>query len=168
MGNPITHNREDAKKNIIISIRKVMYFQRNIKEILRGHWPWRCSSREFYGTRRRKVFYVAPTSVKIVSQGDTISEFEDRAVRFPYGNIDRVAGVEHWASGGYVYRASHKEKVGLNLSLKIPGDSGTATFGRFSANRQVNFPELSFSSVSDNSEVKSVMRIGMRASKSVS
>ena len=40
-----------------------------------------------------KQLYVAPASVKIVSQGDTISEFEDRAVGFPYGNIDRVAAV---------------------------------------------------------------------------
>ena len=56
-----------------------------------------------------KQLDVAPASVKIVSQGDTISEFEDRAVGFPYGNIDRVAGVEHRASGGYVYRASHQE-----------------------------------------------------------
>ena len=31
-----------------------------------------------------KYLYVPPTSVKIVSQGDTISEFEDRAVGFPY------------------------------------------------------------------------------------
>ena len=50
--------------------------------------------------------HVAPTSVKIVSQGDTISEFEYRAVGFPYGNIDRVTGIEHRASGRYVYRAS--------------------------------------------------------------
>ena len=46
-----------------------------------------------------KDFYVPPTAVKIVSQGDTISEFQDRAVGFPYGNIDRIAGVEHGASG---------------------------------------------------------------------
>lgn len=43
--------------------------------------------------------HVAPTSVKIVSQGDAISEFQDRAVGFPNGNIDRVAGIEHRASG---------------------------------------------------------------------
>lgn len=49
-----------------------------------------------------KDFYVPPTAVKIVSQGDTISEFQDRAVGFPYGNIDRIAGVEHCASGRYV------------------------------------------------------------------
>ncbi|MBD5424584.1 MAG: hypothetical protein HDR45_00100 [Bacteroides sp.] len=42
-----------------------------------------------------KQLDVAPTSVKIVSQGDTITEFEDRAVGFPYGNIDRVAAVKH-------------------------------------------------------------------------
>ena len=56
-----------------------------------------------------KYLDVAPTSVKIVSQGDTVTEFEDRAVGFPYGNIDWVAAVEHRASGGYVYRASHQE-----------------------------------------------------------
>ena len=43
--------------------------------------------------------HVAPASIKIVSQGDTISEFKDRAVGFPYGNIDWVAAVEHGASG---------------------------------------------------------------------
>lgn len=53
-----------------------------------------------------KYLYVPPTSVKIVSQRDTISEFKYRAVGFPDGNIDRVAGVEHSASGRYVYRAS--------------------------------------------------------------
>lgn len=45
-----------------------------------------------------KYLYVPPTSVKIVSQGDTISEFEYRAVGFPHGNIDRVAAVKHSAS----------------------------------------------------------------------
>ena len=50
-----------------------------------------------------KDFDVAPTSVKIVSQGDTVSEFEDRAVGFPHGNIHRVAAVKHSASGGNVY-----------------------------------------------------------------
>ena len=38
---------------------------------------------------------IAPTSVKIVPKGDTISEFQDRAVRFPYRNVDRVTAVEH-------------------------------------------------------------------------
>lgn len=42
-----------------------------------------------------KQLDVAPASVKIVSQRDTISEFEDRAVGFPNENIDRVAAVEH-------------------------------------------------------------------------
>ena len=40
-----------------------------------------------------KQLHIAPASVKIVSQGDTISEFENRTVGFPYGNIDRVAAV---------------------------------------------------------------------------
>ena len=42
-----------------------------------------------------KYLYVPPAAVKIVSQGDTISEFQDRTVGFPNGNIDRVAGIEH-------------------------------------------------------------------------
>lgn len=46
-----------------------------------------------------KQLDVAPTSVKIVSQGDTVTEFENRAVGLPNGNIDRVAAVEHSASG---------------------------------------------------------------------
>ena len=86
-----------------------------------------------------KQFDIAPASVERVTERNDVTEFEDRAVGFPYRNIDRIAGVEHCASGGYVYRASHQEKVGLNLSLKMPGDSGTATFGRLSANRQVKY-----------------------------
>ena len=42
-----------------------------------------------------KQLDVAPTSIKIISQGDTISEFKNRAVAFPYGYIDGVAAVEH-------------------------------------------------------------------------
>lgn len=40
-----------------------------------------------------KYLYVAPAAIEIVSQRDTISEFQDRAVGFPHRNIDRVAGV---------------------------------------------------------------------------
>ena len=54
-----------------------------------------------------KQLDVAPASVKIVSQRYAISEFEGRAVGFPNGNIDRGAGIEHRASGGYADRASH-------------------------------------------------------------
>lgn len=54
-----------------------------------------------------KYFYVPPAAVEIVSERDTISEFEDRAVGFPHGNIDRVAAVEHCSGGGYVTRTSH-------------------------------------------------------------
>ena len=38
-------------------------------------------------------FDVAPTSVKGISQGYDVAEFEDRAVAAPYGEIDGVAGV---------------------------------------------------------------------------
>ena len=50
---------------------------------------------------------IAPAAVKIVSQGDTISEFQDRAVGFPYGNIDRIAGVEHGAGRSDMNRTCH-------------------------------------------------------------
>ena len=40
-----------------------------------------------------KDFDVSPASVKGISQGYDVAEFEDRAVGFPYGNIDGVAGV---------------------------------------------------------------------------
>lgn len=50
-----------------------------------------------------KDFDVSPTSVKGISQGYDVAEFEDRAVGFPHGNIDGVAGVEHRASGGDMY-----------------------------------------------------------------
>ena len=50
---------------------------------------------------------IASAAVKIVSQGDTISEFQDRAVGFPYGNIDRIAGVEHGAGRSDMNRTCH-------------------------------------------------------------
>ena len=115
-----------------------------------------------------KQLDVAPASIKIVSQGDTISEFEYFAVCFPNGNIHRVAAVEHRASSGYVYRASHQEKVGLNLSLNIQGVLGVRILMLFSAYRHMNLTLLGFSSVSDNSDVNSVIRIDMSASKSIS
>ena len=40
-----------------------------------------------------KDFDVSPTSVKGISQGYDVAEFEYRAVGFPHGNIDGVAGV---------------------------------------------------------------------------
>lgn len=56
---------------------------------------------------------IAPAAIKIVSQRDAILQVENRAVRLPYMEVDRVAGVEHRASGGYVYRASHCELTSL-------------------------------------------------------
>ena len=40
-----------------------------------------------------EYLYVPPASVETVSQRDAVTEVEDRAVEFSYGNIDRVAGV---------------------------------------------------------------------------
>ena len=54
-----------------------------------------------------KQLDIAPTSVKIVSQGDTVSEFEYFAVGFPNGNIHRVAAVKHSASRGNM-NAAHR------------------------------------------------------------
>ena len=54
-----------------------------------------------------KQLDIAPTSVKIVSQGDTITEFEYFAVGFPNGNIHRVAAVKHSASRGNM-NAAHR------------------------------------------------------------
>jgi len=45
----------NKKLMIQLTICKVTNFQRGIKGILRGRWPWRCNSRGFCGTRRRKV-----------------------------------------------------------------------------------------------------------------
>lgn len=112
---------------------------------------------------RSKEFDVSPTSVKGISKRYDVAEFEDRAVGFPYGNIDGVAGVEHRASGGYVYRASHYENTGLYESLNMPGEDLSSAFGRLSINRHVNFTVFIFSSVSDSSEVKSVIIICVRA-----
>lgn len=46
-----------------------------------------------------KYLYVPPASVETVSQRDAVSEFEDRTVGFPYGNIHRVTAVKHCAIG---------------------------------------------------------------------
>lgn len=40
-----------------------------------------------------KQLDVAPTSVKGIAKRYDVAEFENRAVGFPDGNIDRVAGV---------------------------------------------------------------------------
>lgn len=54
-----------------------------------------------------KYLDVPPVAIERVTERNDVTKFRDRAVGFPYGNIDRVAGVEHDASGGYVYRVSH-------------------------------------------------------------
>ena len=54
-----------------------------------------------------KYLYIPPAAVERVTERNDVTQFQDRAVGFPYGNIDGVAGVEHGASGRYVYRASH-------------------------------------------------------------
>ena len=100
-----------------------------------------------------KYLYIPPATVKIVSQRDAILQVEDAAVGLPNIEVDRVAGIEHRASGRYVYRASHQENVGLNLSLNIPGEYGSSTLGRLSEKRHVNLTVLSFSSLSEISEV---------------
>ena len=52
---------------------------------------------------------IAPAAVERVTERNNVTQFENRPFGFPHGNIDRVAGVEHGASGRYVYRASHQE-----------------------------------------------------------
>ena len=46
-----------------------------------------------------KYLYVPPAFVETVSQRDAVTEFEDRTVGFPNGNIHRVTAVEHSAIG---------------------------------------------------------------------
>lgn len=46
-----------------------------------------------------KQLDVAPTSVETVSQRDAVTEFEDRTVGFPYGNIHLVTAVKHSVIG---------------------------------------------------------------------
>ena len=46
-----------------------------------------------------KQLDVPPASVETVSQRNAVTEFEDRTVGFPYGNIDRVTAVKHNAIG---------------------------------------------------------------------
>ena len=58
---------------------------------------------DFAHLTRLEQLNVAPAAIKGISQGYDVAEFEDRAVGFPYGNIDRVAGVEHLASSGDLY-----------------------------------------------------------------
>lgn len=83
--------------------RKVTDNLRHIKGILQGHDLEDAAVAYLSALAGGKQLDVAPTSVKIVSQGDTVSEFEDRAVGFPHGNIHRGAAVKHSASGGNVY-----------------------------------------------------------------
>lgn len=86
---------------------------------------------DFTALAEGKYLDVPPAAVERVTERNDVTQFQDRAVGFishpvdvlkvPYGNIDRVAGhrfacktlwlcqrIEHCASGGYVYRASHQ------------------------------------------------------------
>ena len=42
---------------------------------------------------------VAPTAVVVVTEGDAVVKLQDRAVRFPYRNVDGVATIQYMASG---------------------------------------------------------------------
>lgn len=46
--------------------------------------------------------HVAPTTIKIVAERDTILQMENGAVRLPHVDVDRVAAVEHGTSRAYV------------------------------------------------------------------
>ena len=83
--------------------------------------------------------YIASSGIEIVAELDAIMQVKYFAVgfavgRFAYGiahrlsatcakrrhaNIHRVAAVKHSASRGNVYRASHQENMGLNLSSRL-------------------------------------------------
>ena len=86
---------------------------------------------------------------------------------FPYGKIDRVAGVEHYASGGYIYQASHWLRIDHVIGeVKMPDEADKRTIGRLSIYRHVNLTVLRFSSLSHISQMVSVIRIGARTSES--
>ena len=49
-----------------------------------------------------KYLDVPPAAVERVTERNDVTQFQDRAVGFPYRNIDRVAAVEHSSCSGDV------------------------------------------------------------------
>ena len=58
---------------------------------------------DFADLPRREQFDIASSGIKIVAERDAIMQVKYFTVGFPNGNIHRVAGVKHSASGGNVY-----------------------------------------------------------------
>ena len=57
---------------------------------------------DFATLSRSKNFHIAPTAIEVIAQRYNVMEVQNRAVGFPNGYIDRVAGIEHCASGADV------------------------------------------------------------------
>ncbi len=73
--------------SVLLSYCKVTYFQRNTqisKKDFQVVYSEDAAVADLAALAGGKYLYVPPTSVKIVSQGDTISEFEDRPVGLPH------------------------------------------------------------------------------------
>ena len=139
--------------SILFNNTKLVIFSEVSKKNFKVVYAEDAAVADFPALAGGKYLDVPPASIERVTERNDVTQFQDRAVGFPYGNIDRVAGVEHRASGRYMYRASHYEKVGLKFWLKMPGVVGISTDGVLSAKRHVNLTLLSFSSVSENSQV---------------
>lgn len=52
-----------------------------------------CAIANFPDFAGREDFDVPPTTIEVIAQRYNVMEVENRAVGFPYGNIDRVARV---------------------------------------------------------------------------
>ena len=77
-------------------IRKFTHFQRNtqmLKKNIEAVDAEDAAVAQTAALAGGKDFDVSPTSVKGISQGYDVAEFEDRAVAAPYGEVDGVAGV---------------------------------------------------------------------------
>ena len=77
-------------------IRKFTQFQRNtqmLKKNIEAVNAEDAAVADAAALAGGKDFDVSPASVKGISQGNDVAEFEDRAVASPYGEVNGVAGI---------------------------------------------------------------------------
>ena len=92
--------------SILFNNTKLVIFSEVSKKNFKVVYAEDAAVADFPALAGGKYLDVPPASIERVTQRNDVTQFQDRAVGFPNGNIDRVAGVEHSASGRDVYRAS--------------------------------------------------------------
>ena len=81
--------------SILFNNTKLVIFSEVSKKNFKVVYAEDAAVADFPALAGGKYLDVPPASIERVTQRNDVTQFQDRAVGFPYGNIDRVAGVEH-------------------------------------------------------------------------